>query len=92
LCIPNKGLRDHKPVLEVTLLVYTCGPGLQDDLAGLLTWADASDKAGCIVVVQRGQAVFDLVILVVNNNTNNNDYTFPVRRLGVFRDDLMITR
>ncbi len=23
---------------------------------------------------------------------NNNNYTFPVRRLGVFRDDLMITR
>jgi hypothetical protein len=26
---------------------------------------------------------------VYGSNNNNNDYTFPVRRLGVFRDDLM---
>jgi hypothetical protein len=25
-----------------------------------------------------------------NNNIKNNNYIFPVRRLGVFRDDLMI--
>ncbi len=29
---------------------------------------------------------------VVRRYNNNNNYTFPVRRLGVFRDDLMITR
>ncbi len=29
----------------------------------------------------------DMLGIIINNN---NKYTFPVRRLGVFRDDLMI--
>jgi hypothetical protein len=29
---------------------------------------------------------------IYNNNNNNIDYTFPVRKLDVPRDDLMITR
>jgi hypothetical protein len=36
--------------------------------------------------------VYPDIYILYNNNDNNNNYTFPVRRLGVFRDDLMITR
>jgi hypothetical protein len=39
--------------------------------------------------------VFTTLTLFFSNqapNNNNNNYTFPAQRLGVFRDDLMMTR